>query len=433
MKQFANDFVSVSSTCATYLRTGQCSIPECTLAHPKLCPQHPLSCSTVICPNGFLHQSQDAPRKLPSHLADANRSQRTLFEILSRVCDVTSPPRRPLLRVLAEFAKEKSDRIALLKLSAKTPQEGTQQYDLWAANRWELADVLDQYPSVQIPLEYLLELLPVLQPRRYSITTCPEVSPSTVAAAVTVVDVPRTGQQQYPFRGLCSNWLAEVSTLVEAGERVGVAGRIQKSLNFVPPASPSTPFIMVGFGTGVAPFVGFIAHHRDRTDDARCGPNRHGLALGTCFLNNAIAPAELQANHESDKAVVVGGGDAGGVGVGWLIQGCRSVDKDCLFRDYFTESLGSCGLARWDIAASRDGSDKVYAQNILKHNAAEFCAWMRNGATLYVCGDGMVIARDFHNSLVDAIGQQMGMTGEEASALTQEWMQQKRYIRDIWG
>ncbi len=236
-------------------------------------------------------------------------------------------------------------------------------------------DLLTEFPVRAETAEWL-EVLRRMSPRLYSISSSPLVSPHRVALTVSTVRFAHEGKVR---QGVCSTFLADRS----AHGSVGVF--LQRSSHFRPPATPGTPMIMIGPGTGVAPFRGFLQERR---------------ALGHTGRN-------------------------------WLFFGEQRSSTDFYYRDEL-ESMSSDGLlTRLSLAFSRDQRQKVYVQDLMRRSGAEVWRWLEDGAHVYVCGDATRMAKDVHAALID-IAKEHGGLGEGAEEWVGDLVAAKRYLRDVY-
>ncbi|WP_329552504.1 bifunctional nitrate reductase/sulfite reductase flavoprotein subunit alpha [Streptomyces sp. NBC_00696] len=275
-----------------------------------------------------------------------------------------------LLRFVAERARDDGELRRLLRPDNK---DGLAQ---WSWGR-QLVDVLAEYP-VKAGAEEWAGVLKRLQPRLYSISSSPLVDPHSVSLTVSVVRY--EGLNGLPRGGVCSPFLADA----EAGTEVPVF--VQRSPRFRPPADPATPMVMVGPGTGVAPFLGFL-HERRALGHA--GPN-------------------------------------------WLFFGEQHRVTDFLYEAELTGLLEEGALARLDTAFSRDQRAKVYVQDRLREHGAEVWRWLREGAHFYVCGDASRMAKDVDRALRDIVVAHGGMDEGDAGAYVKQLAAAKRYVRDVY-
>lgn len=243
---------------------------------------------------------------------------------------------------------------------------------------FHVLDALRASPSAGISPAEFVGLLRRLQPRLYSISSSPAAHAGRVHLTVGVV---RYAAQERARLGVCSTFLAE-----RAAPGAPVPVFVQPNKNFRLPADPSVPIIMVGPGTGIAPFRGFL--HERRVAGAR--------------------------------------------GKNWLFFGDRSAADDFLYRDEL-ETLRRDGLlTRLDTAWSRDQAGKIYVQHRLLGHARELYAWLEAGAHFYVCGDAARMARDVHAALHRVIETAGGKTAEQAAGYVRALQAARRCQRDIY-
>jgi NADPH-dependent sulfite reductase flavoprotein alpha-component len=274
-------------------------------------------------------------------------------EALARHLDITriTPD---LLRFVAERARDKHELRRLLRPDNK---DGLAQ---WCWGR-QTVDVIAEY-AVRASAEEWAGVLRKLQPRLYSISSSPLVDPRQVSLTVSVVRYENLHGR--PRGGVCSPFLADAG----AGTEVPVF--VQRSPHFRPPAGASTPMVMVGPGTGVAPFIGFLQERR---------------ALG----------------HRAPN---------------WLFFGEQHRATDFYYEDELTALLDEGTLTRLDTAFSRDQRNKVYVQDRMREHGPELWHWLADGARFYVCGDASRMAKDVDRALRDVAVAHGGMSEAEAAA-----------------
>jgi sulfite reductase (NADPH) flavoprotein alpha-component len=294
-----------------------------------------------------------------------DRSSRELF---SNWVDIARPLDRTI-DLLAMSAKHPRHAAALRLLGEGA--DGAEPADA------DLLDLLETFPSARPRLADLVASLPVLRPRLYSIASSPRATPGEVHLCVAVVRDERRGRVR---NGVASAFLAD------RGAGAGsLRGYIQTS-HFRLPADPATPVIMVGPGTGIAPFRAFLAERA-----------AHGVRGRT-----------------------------------WLLFGERNRSTDFLFETDLRGWLQDGTLGRLDTAFSRDQRQKIYVQDLMRENAQDLWRWMQDGAHFYVCGDATRMAKD-----VDAMLRRIAMTeGRLDEAQAKDWIialaRQGRYLRDIY-
>ncbi|WP_147092086.1 bifunctional nitrate reductase/sulfite reductase flavoprotein subunit alpha [Swaminathania salitolerans] len=249
-----------------------------------------------------------------------------------------------------------------------------------------LPDMLDASCRA-MALTDIPDLFRRIQPRLYSIASSPLAHPGEVHLTV--------GVARDPYPGACSTWLAGLSCGDEA--RIFV----RKSGHFRLPEDQTIPIVMIGPGTGIAPFRGFL-HHR--------------AALG---------------------AASVGAGGAGAAGVGavggaWLFFGERHAASGYYFRKELDALRGSGGLARLDLAFSRDQEARIYVQDRMKAAGADLWEWIARGAHVYVCGDAARMARDVDAALRGIVALHGQMDPAQAGRYVDEMARAGRYVRDVY-
>ncbi|MBI3706965.1 MAG: sulfite reductase subunit alpha [Proteobacteria bacterium] len=242
----------------------------------------------------------------------------------------------------------------------------------------DLLDLLLAFPSARPPIAVLVRALSPLQPRLYSIASSPKVHAGEVHLTVAVVRYERNGRRR---KGVASTFLAE--RVQPQGE---LGAFVQASHGFRLPKDPAAPVVMIGPGTGIAPFRAFLAERR-----------------------------------------AVGAG-----GRNWLFFGDRHRDHDFLYRDEMMEWQADGLLTRLDTAFSRNQRDKIYVQHRMRENGAELWSWLQDGAYLYVCGDAKRMARDVDQALIDVVAAQGAMTATDAKAWVAGLARDKRYQRDVY-
>lgn len=229
--------------------------------------------------------------------------------------------------------------------------------------------------------EELLEMLNKSVPRLYSIASSQAKHPNEVHLTVAIVRYETHGRKK---KGLVSGYLADHTTLGESSVPIFVA----PNKHFKLPDDPSAPVIMVGPGTGIAPFRAFL---EQREVDGAKGPN-------------------------------------------WLFFGDQRRSLDFLYEDEFTAWQSSGLLTKLSTAFSRDQTQKIYVQDRMKENAAELWSWLQNGAYFYVCGDAKRMAKDVHQTLITIAQEQGGMSLEAATEYIEKTLakEERRYLRDVY-
>ncbi|MDO7905947.1 bifunctional cytochrome P450/NADPH--P450 reductase [Paenibacillus sp. JX-17] len=304
----------------------------------------------------------------------------SVYDLLSHSMEMQEAATRAQLRELAAYTvcpPHKKELEALLEEEA---------YRAEVLNkRVSMLYFLEQYEACELPFERFLELLPPLKARYYSISSSPAMTPEALSITVSVVRGPAwSGQGEY--RGIASNYLAERHT----GDSIVMF--IRKPQNgFALPADPETPIIMVGPGTGVAPFRGFIQR--------RSVLKKLGQPLGEAHL----------------------------------YFGCRNPEHDYLYREEFEQAEHE-GLVKLHTAFSRvTGQDKCYVQHRIKEDSAVLIGLLDHGAHLYICGDGARMAPDVEAALIQAYQDIHKTSNEEARQWLEQLQEQGIIAKDVWA
>ncbi|KWK24971.1 reductase [Burkholderia stagnalis] len=290
-----------------------------------------------------------------------------LGDALARHLDIT----RPHPDALAYIAARSSN--GALKTLLADERKAELKHWLWGQ---QLADVLHEYP-VELSGAELVGMLKRMQPRLYSIASSPHAHRDEIHLTVSAV---RYHNGRRARKGVASTFLADRAD----DGRVPVF--VQKSAHFRPPASGDVPIVMVGPGTGVAPFRGFLHERRAR----------------------------------------------GARGRNWLFFGEQHAQTDFYYCDELTGMRDSGFLTRLDLAFSRDQADKVYVQDRMREHGAELFAWLEEGAHFYVCGDAARMAKDVDAALKSVVAAHGGMSDEKAGEYVARLAKERRYVRDVY-
>jgi sulfite reductase (NADPH) flavoprotein alpha-component len=242
----------------------------------------------------------------------------------------------------------------------------------------DLLDVLEDFPHTRLDAGDLAATLSKLAPRLYSISSSPKENPGEVHLTIGVVRYLQDGRLR---RGVTSTFLAE---RVPLGLTVPVF--VQPAAHFSLPADGKTPIIMVGPGTGVAPFRAFLQERRANGDTGR----------------------------------------------NWLFFGDQRRDYDFLYSAEIAAMQSSGHLSRLDLAFSRDQQEKVYVQDRMLERSRELYAWLEDGAHFYVCGDAKRMAKDVEAALLQVVAKEGGKSPDEAKAYLEKLKEDRRYQRDVY-
>ena len=246
----------------------------------------------------------------------------------------------------------------------------------------DYVDILREFDEARFdsPADFLAQLSPI-PPRLYSVASSLAAHPDEVHLCVAVVRYETHGRVK---TGLASGFLAEHAPL----HQKDIPIYVQESRHFRLPQDPSRKIIMVGPGTGIAPFRAFV---EQRALEGATGPN-------------------------------------------WLIFGEQRRATDFFYEDEWQGFLRKNQLARLDLAFSRDQPQKIYVQHRMREGAKELWGWLQDGAYIYVCGDAHRMAKDVHQTLLEIAREQGGLTPEAASEYVNTTLMktEKRYLRDVY-
>jgi len=298
-----------------------------------------------------------------------NIGRKLLADALREDYDITAISRA----VLTKLAEALNSTV-LRGLLAEDAKERFKEY---TAGR-EIIDAIVDFAPNGLSSEALTSIFRKLPPRLYSIASSPLAHTDEVHLTVAAVRYDTHGRQR---KGVCSTYLAD---LVKSGDPVQVF--VQPNKNFRLPADPATPVIMVGPGTGVAPFRAFVEH----------------------------------------RAATGGGGK------NWLIFGDQHYTYDFLYQLEWQDFLKDGALTRLDVAFSRDQPEKVYVQDRMIEQAKDLYQWLEEGAHFYVCGDANRMAHDVHEALISVVENQGALSREAAEAYVEDLKKTKRYQRDVY-
>jgi len=278
---------------------------------------------------------------------------------------------KPAPELLRHFAATNTDLAALLAPERKDELKNW----LWGRG---VIDLLEENPESRPSIELFVTLLKPLAPRLYSISSSPKAHTGQVHLTINVVRYESYGRKR---KGLASTFLAD-----RVRDETPVRTYVQKSHGFRLPNDQTTPVIMVGPGTGVAPFRAFLHERR-----ATAAPGRN-----------------------------------------WLFFGEQRSATDFYYRDELEPMLRDGHLTRLSTAFSRDQQEKIYVQNRMLESAPDLWSWLESGAHFYVCGDASRMAKDVDTTLHQIVEKEGRKTLDEAKAYVAELKSQKRYQRDVY-
>jgi sulfite reductase (NADPH) flavoprotein alpha-component len=291
--------------------------------------------------------------------------------------DGATMPFRRALTECYDLGKPTAELIALCGVA--TPVGAAATTGSGAGAPHHVIDALLMVGNARVTSADFVRALKRIQPRLYSISSSPKAHAGQVHLTVGAVRYEKEGRAR---KGLCSTFLADRAQPGSA--HVGVF--VHPNPAFRPPSAGDTPMIMVGPGTGIAPFRGFL--------------------------------------HERKAS--------GAKGKNWLLFGDQRAATDFLYREELDELTRTGLLTRLDTAFSRDQTEKIYVQNRMMERATDLYAWLESGAHFYVCGDASRMAKDVDAALHQVVMTAGGKSAEQAAAYVQNLKATKRYARDVY-
>jgi sulfite reductase (NADPH) flavoprotein alpha-component len=305
----------------------------------------------------------------PQHRVAGTHEELPLTEVLRREYEITTLT-PGFIRAWAEHSGDET-------LRALTGEDARAELARFMRERW-LIDVITEHPAPGVDAATLLGMLRRLQPREYSIASSLAANPDEVHLTVAAVRYASRGRDRH---GVASTHLADS---IAPGDRVDVY--VRPNNHFRLPADPNTPVIMVGPGTGVAPFRAFM----------------------------------------QEREIM------GAKGANWLFFGNPHLRTDFLYQTEWQKWLADGVLQRLDVAFSRDQDHKVYVQHRIREAGAELYGQLEQGAHFYVCGDAERMAGDVHAALVEIVRAHGGRSEEAAVEYVKQMQRDKRYQRDVY-
>ncbi|MHA6622197.1 bifunctional cytochrome P450/NADPH--P450 reductase [Pseudonocardia sp. DLS-67] len=308
-----------------------------------------------------------------------------LLGVLGSCVELQDIASRSDIETMARYTEDPVQRAELLALTGDD-EESTRRYreEVFFPYRSQL-DLLEQFPACSLPFEVYLDMLPPLRPRYYSISSSPLVDADVCSITTGVLRVPaRSGDGE--FRGICSNHLA----VLAPNSTVFTFVR-EPTIAFRPPSDPATPMIMIGAGTGLAPFRGFL---QDRAATAERGTP---------------------------------------VGPSLLFFGCRDPEQDQLYADELRDLGKLASTTLHTVFSGRPEDGRRYVQHEMLHRHDEVWDLLERGAVIFVCGNANTMAPGVRAALVDIYRQHTGGTSAQAQDWLADLRAQDRFLEDIWG
>lgn len=314
----------------------------------------------------------------------------TVRTMLTRYVDLNGEPKRQLLGFLAQFASNAAEKQRLLLLASTTAQ-GKAEFKSWIKEaQRSVFELFINFPSVKPSLRAFIHIMPRLQPRAYTIASSALVQPSKVAIVASVVDAPKPGNDfSRRLKGVCSNHLLRKADDKYSPQRLWV---LIKASTFRLSVDLKTPVIMIGPGTGIAPFRGFL---QERS---------HLRSLGKT------------------------------VGPSYLYFGCQDRNKDFIYKDELQAYVKDGTLNGLYTAFSREGPTKVYVQHLMTDKGEEIADLvLKQNASIYVCG-ATKMGHDVQAAVIDILHKHGKLADAAAAkAYAEEMKKGGRYTQELWS
>lgn len=323
---------------------------------------------------------EDATKKNPFPCPTTFRTALTFY------LDITSLPTTQLLKELAQYAGDEGEKKRLHTMGSASDEGKNMYKSVILEQHSDLVHVLENFKSLKPPIDHVLELFPRLQARYYSISSSPKLHPNTIHATMTVIEYQTKDGRT--CKGVNTNWMLNKIPTDDLKPKVPIF--VRKS-QFRLPFKFQTSVIMIGPGTGFAPFRGFI-QERDyyRKEGRKVGKNL-------------------------------------------LYYGCRKQSEDYLYAEELKDYEQNGTLTKLNVAFSRDQAEKEYVTHQLKRDENQVWNLIKEGGHIYVCGDAKSMARDVNEILINICKKQGDMTQQQAVAYVKDLGQKSRYAQDVWS
>ncbi len=334
---------------------------------------------------GFLPSDQ-----IRLQVADGRRAQLPVGEavsvgrLLTDFVELQQVATRKQIQILSEHTRCPATKPKLLAFVGEDVASGERYRADILGKRKSVFDLLEEHPACELPLHVYLEMLSLLAPRYYSISSSPSVDSSRCSVTVAVVEAPAASGRGI-YKGICSNYLAGR----RAGETIYATLRETKA-GFRLPADPTVPVIMIGPGTGLAPFRGFLQE--------RAALKARGAALGPAML----------------------------------FFGCRHPEQDYLYADEL-KGFAADGITELRTGFSRGEGPKTYVQNLIAAEKDRVWALIEQGAIIYVCGDGGKMEPDVKATLVSIYRERRAADAQAGQRWIDDLGAKNRYVLDVWA
>jgi cytochrome P450/NADPH-cytochrome P450 reductase len=304
--------------------------------------------------------------------------------LLTEFAELQQVATRKQIQIMSEHTRCPVTKPKLLSLVGEDAASAERYRVEIFERRKSVFDLLDEHPACELPFHAYLEMLSLLAPRYYSISSSPSGDPARCSITTAVVEGPASSGRGV-FRGVCSTYLAgrRVGDTIHASVRETKAG-------FRLPDDCSVPIIMIGPGTGLAPFRGFLQE--------RAARKAEGAALGPAIL----------------------------------FFGCRHPEQDFLYAGEL-KAFAADGVCELYTAFSRVDGQKTYVQHLVAAEKDKIWSLIEQGAIIYVCGDGGKMEPDVKAALVAIYRERGGVDADAGARWIEEMGAKNRYVLDVWA
>ena len=324
------------------------------------------------------------------NVGEGRRSQLPVGEIISvgrlltEFVELQQVATRKHIQVMADNTRCPVTKPKLLALCGEDAESSERYRNDVLAKKKSAFDLLQEHPACELPFHLYLEMLSLLSPRYYSISSSPAAAGSNCSVTVAVVEGPASSGNG-AFKGVCSNYLADR----RPGDTVHALIRETKA-GFRLPDDPAKPIIMIGPGTGLAPFRGFLQE--------RASQKASGKTLGPAML----------------------------------FFGCRHPEQDFLYADEL-KGFADQNVSELHVAFSRGSGPKTYVQDLIAAQKDRVWSLIEQGAVIFVCGDGGKMEPDVKRKLMDIYREKASASEEAAARWIDDMGTQNRYVLDVWA